>query len=44
MTYIEEGFYEFVCDADVIEGDMLRLTVSIPLDFIDVIIMRPDIA
>ncbi|KAK2374798.1 hypothetical protein P8452_47307 [Trifolium repens] len=43
MTYIEEGFYEFVHDADVKEGDMLRLTVSIPPDFIDVIVMRPDI-
>jgi hypothetical protein len=42
-TYIEEGFYEFVRDADVKEGDMLRLTVSIPPDFIDVIIMRADI-
>jgi hypothetical protein len=42
-TYIEEGFYEFVRDADVKEGDMLRLTVSIPPDFIDVIIMRVDI-
>jgi hypothetical protein len=44
MTYIEEGFYEFVRDANVKEGDMLRLTVSIPPDFIDIIIMRPDIA
>ncbi|KAK2391666.1 respiratory burst oxidase protein B [Trifolium repens] len=29
---------------DVNEGDMLCLTVSIPPDFIDIIIMRPDIA
>jgi hypothetical protein len=42
-TYIEEGFYEFVRDANVKEGDMLRLSVSIPPDFINVIIMKANI-
>ncbi|KAK2457763.1 hypothetical protein QL285_004999 [Trifolium repens] len=44
LTYIEQGFKEFFRDAELNVGDRLRLTVSVPPDFIDVAIMRHDVA
>ncbi|WJX22691.1 hypothetical protein P8452_55797 [Trifolium repens] len=44
LTYIEQGFKEFFREAELNVGDKLHLTVSVPPDFIDVAIMRHDVA
>jgi hypothetical protein len=44
LTYIQQGFKEFFRDAELNVGDKLRLTVSVPPDFIDVAIMKHDVA
>ncbi|KAK2429486.1 hypothetical protein QL285_027919 [Trifolium repens] len=44
LTYIKQEFKEFFRDAELNVGDKLRLTVSVPPDFIDVAIMRHNVA
>jgi hypothetical protein len=43
-TYIETGFNEFLRDAEVNIGDKLYFTISVPPDFIDVTIIRREVA
>jgi hypothetical protein len=44
LTYIKQEFKEFFRDAELNVGDKLRLTVSVPPDFIDVAIMKHGVA
>ncbi|CAJ2650340.1 unnamed protein product [Trifolium pratense] len=43
-AYIEQGFYDFVEDAELGIGDTLCFTVSVPPDFIEVTVIKREVA